>query len=61
MSVLTVPDRLERGMRPNPAQATAMREHYRRTGSKSAVCFRFYGYKNGDAWGYVMDALEGRL
>lgn len=53
--------RLERGREPTPAEAEAMRQHYTRTNSKTAVCMRFYGYKDGTVFDYVTDALEGRL
>ena len=38
-----------------------MRLHYRRTGSKTSTCMRFYGYKDGPTWNYVESAIEGRL
>lgn len=46
---------------PTPVEAAAMRAHYARTGSKTAVCRKFYGYKDGDTWGWVDLALEGRI
>jgi len=55
--VLRIPER--RG--PTAEEAELMRAHYRRTRSKTAVCFAFYGYKNGDAWGWVEMALTGRI
>mgnify|MGYP000891223355 CR=1 FL=1 len=46
---------------PTPAEAAAMRAHYRRTQSKTSVCRAFYGYKDGDVWAWVEAALEGAL
>ena len=46
---------------PTSAEAAAMRDHYRRTQSKSSVCRAFYGYKDGDVWSWVEQALEGAL
>lgn len=61
--VLTVPEpprRIERRC-PTPVEAAAMRAHYQRTNSKTAVCMAFYGYKNGNCWEWVKMALRGEL
>ena len=47
--------------RPTPVEAAAMRAHYRRTKSKTAVCTCFYGYKNEDVWAWVEQALRGEI
>ncbi len=52
---------IEGGRRPTAAEAERMRAYFRQVGSKSAVCRRFYGYKDGPVWGFVVDALEGRI
>lgn len=46
---------------PTPDEADAMREHYRRVRSVTAVCKRFYGYKDGPTWEWVQMALSGEL
>jgi hypothetical protein len=53
--------RIDRGRKPTPAEAEAMRQHYRRTGSKTGTCQRFYGYKDGAVWNYVESAIEGGI
>jgi hypothetical protein len=55
--VLRITDR----RRPTPDEAEAMRAHYRRTHSHTAVCTAFYGYKNGDVWDWVGLALRGKI
>jgi hypothetical protein len=53
--------RIDRSREPTPEEAEAMRQHYARTHSKTAVCMRFYGYKDGATFDYVTAALEGKL
>lgn len=53
--------RLDNGRKPTPAEAAAIRLHYRRTGSKTSTCMRFYGYKDGPVWRYVESAIEGKI
>lgn len=53
--------RIESRRQPTPVEAAAMRAHYARHHSKTAVCMLWYGYKNDDVWGWVNLALEGQL
>lgn len=55
-TVAQLPKRL-----PTPVEAAAMRMHYKRTKSQTAVCHRFYGYKDGDIWEYTGMALRGEI
>jgi hypothetical protein len=53
--------RLERGRKPSPEQAAEIRRLYSSGMPKTALCFRVWNYKDGTVWGYVEDAIEGRL
>jgi hypothetical protein len=59
--------KLSKGQIPTPEEAEDMRTFYGRMHkpSKTAVCYEFYGYKDGSlddgVYGYVTSALEGRL
>jgi hypothetical protein len=62
-TVATVPEangQLPKRM-PTPVEAAAMRAHYDRTKSQSAVCRRFYGYKDAAVWDWVSKALRSEI
>jgi len=52
---------LPAGRRPGHREAAMMRMWHRNGVSKSEIAERMWGYKNGDVWPWVNDAIEGRL
>ena len=53
--------RLGRGRKPSPQVAATMRKLRAGGMSKTAICFRYWNYKDGTVWEHLDNALENRI
>ncbi len=53
--------RLDRGRQPDPATAEQLRRLYADGWSKTRLCMATWGYKDGNVWSYLEQALGGEL